>query len=136
MGSVLKKINLSWKGQTISVYAQKIKRQLWFHYEGQVHIYEPEQKKKSGDGSTHGEKAESLVAPMPGKITKLSVKEGELVEKGQTLVVMEAMKMEYRLEAPRMTRVKSVHCKEGEQVGLGVTLVRFQDEKGQDEEKK
>ncbi len=127
----MKKLNLSWKGQTISVYAQKIKRQLWFHYDGQVHIYEPEQKKTQG--AAHGEKAEALVAPMPGKITKLSVREGELVEKGQTLVVMEAMKMEYRLEAPRMTRVKSVLCKEGEQVGLGVTLVRFQDEKGQDE---
>lgn len=130
----MKKINLSWQGKPISVYAQKVKRQLWFHYEGQVHIYEPEQKKKS-DGSSGNDKAMALTAPMPGKITKLSVKEGELVEKGQTLVVMEAMKMEYRLEAPRMTRVKSVHCKEGEQVGLGVALVRFQDEPKSEEAK-
>ena len=123
----MKKINFSWKGQPISVFAQKVKRQLWFHWEGQVYIYEPEQKKQSQGGTT-GDDVEALVAPMPGRITKLAVKEGELVEKGQTLVVMEAMKMEYRLTAPRMTRVKSVHCKEGEQVGLGVTLVRFQDE--------
>ena len=127
MGSIVKKINLSWQGKPISVYAQKVKRQLWFHYEGQVHIYEPEQKKQS-QGASGNDKAMALTAPMPGKVTKLSVKEGELVEKGQTLVVMEAMKMEYRLEAPRMTRVKSVHCKEGEQVGLGVTLVRFEEE--------
>lgn len=124
----MKKINLTWKGQAISVYAMKIKRQLWFHHEGQVHIYEPEQKKKSGGAQGDSKNIMALTAPMPGKITKLAVKEGELVEKGQTLVVMEAMKMEYRLEAPRMTRVTSVLCKEGEQVGLGVTLVRFEDE--------
>ena len=128
----MKKLNLSWKGKPISVYAQKVKKQLWFHYEGQVHIYEPEQKKQS-KGAGHSDQAMALMAPMPGKITKLSVKDGELVEKGQTLVVMEAMKMEYRLTAPRMTRVKSVHCKEGEQVGLGVTLVRFEDEAKKEE---
>ncbi len=123
----MKKINLSWNGKPVSLYAQKVKRQLWFHYDGQVHIYEPEQKKQN-QGAGGNDQAMALTAPMPGKVTKLSVKEGELVEKGQTLVVMEAMKMEYRLEAPRMTRVKSVHCNEGEQVGLGVTLVRFEDE--------
>ena len=123
----MKKMNLSWKGKPISVYAQKVKRQLWFHWEGQVHIYEPEQK-KHGHGVNSADDIDALSAPMPGRVTKVAVKDGELVEKGQTLIVMEAMKMEYRLESPRMTRVKSVHCKEGEQVGLGVTLVRFEDE--------
>ena len=61
---------------------------------------------------------------MPGKITRVTVKKGDAVSKGQALVVMEAMKMEYTLEADRGGRVEEVSVELGKQVGLGDVLVR------------
>jgi 3-methylcrotonyl-CoA carboxylase alpha subunit len=46
-----------------------------------------------------------LEAPMPGLVRQVPVREGESVERGQTLVVLEAMKMEIRITAPRPGRV-------------------------------
>jgi acetyl/propionyl-CoA carboxylase alpha subunit len=65
----------------------------------------------------------SLHAPMPGKVVKLAVAEGEQVSEGQTLVVMEAMKMEHTLRAPHGGIVGAVRVREGEQVEAGQTLV-------------
>ncbi|MCC3261854.1 biotin/lipoyl-binding protein, partial [Paenibacillus polymyxa] len=48
---------------------------------------------------TQGEHGAGLAAPMPGKIISISVKAGDKVEKGQPLLVMEAMKMEYSIVA-------------------------------------
>lgn len=59
----------------------------------------------------------SIVSPMPGKIVKVLVKDGDDVQANQVLVVMEAMKMEHSLRAPRNAKVKSVLVKAGALVG-------------------
>jgi 3-methylcrotonyl-CoA carboxylase alpha subunit len=64
-----------------------------------------------------------FTAPMPGKVTKLLVAPGDRVEKGQTVAVLEAMKMESRFEAPRDGIVAAVHVREGEQVEEGTVLL-------------
>lgn len=64
---------------------------------------------------------------MPGKVTKVAVQKGESVTKGQALVVMEAMKMEYTLEADRDGKVNEVNVEAGRQVALGEVLVRVGD---------
>jgi acetyl/propionyl-CoA carboxylase alpha subunit len=65
----------------------------------------------------------SLRAPMPGKVVKVTVSEGEAVTEGQILVVMEAMKMEHALRAPHPGTVSAVPAAPGDQVEAGTTLV-------------
>jgi pyruvate carboxylase subunit B len=62
-------------------------------------------------------------APMPGLVVALDVSPGEAVEKGQGLVVLEAMKMQNELRAPRRATVKSVSVKQGERVENGRVLL-------------
>ena len=65
---------------------------------------------------------------MPGKVLSVPVKAGDSVKKGQTLAVLEAMKMEHALSAPRDGVVESVDAAEGDQVGDGAILVTLTDE--------
>jgi biotin carboxyl carrier protein len=57
-----------------------------------------------------------ILSPLPGVILKLNVKEGESVHEGQTVAIMEAMKMENEIESHIDGTVKSIHVKEGENV--------------------
>jgi 3-methylcrotonyl-CoA carboxylase alpha subunit len=67
-----------------------------------------------------------LTAQMPGQIRDVRVAVGDEVETGQTLVVMEAMKMEMRITAPRAARVKRVLVQAGEVVERGALLVELE----------
>ena len=65
----------------------------------------------------------ALASPMPGKIVKVLVKEGEAVSEGQTLLVMEAMKMQNELKSPCAGIVVKVHVEESGTVETGAKLV-------------
>jgi 3-methylcrotonyl-CoA carboxylase alpha subunit len=78
-----------------------------------------DQRASASDDATHDE----IRAPMTGKVVKIQVSAGDAIESGAVLVVLEAMKMEYRLSAPAAGTVEAVHCSEGELVDLGKTLV-------------
>ncbi len=64
-------------------------------------------------------------APMPGKVVKLLVGEGDEVEDGQGLLVIEAMKMQNELRSPRAGRVERIYPAEGAGVETGAPLVRL-----------
>ena len=66
-----------------------------------------------------------LLADMPGKIVQVAVAEGEMVASGQTLVIMESMKMETELAASVPGRVKKIHVEVGQVVGQGDLLVEI-----------
>ena len=66
---------------------------------------------------------EAVKAPMPGNILDVKVKAGDSVTKGQTLVVLEAMKMENEIPAPKDGKVAQVVVTKGATVGAGDTLV-------------
>jgi len=66
-----------------------------------------------------------VTAPMPGKIVKIAVSEGDAVEERALLVVLEAMKMEHRIEAPTSASVKTLLVKEGQIVAAGTPLVEL-----------
>jgi 3-methylcrotonyl-CoA carboxylase alpha subunit len=62
-------------------------------------------------------------APMTGRVVKVAAAVGASVRARDTLIVLEAMKMEYRLTAPRDGIIEAVRCSEGERVDLGRVLV-------------
>ena len=66
-----------------------------------------------------------VTAPMPGKIVKVAVSEGDAVAERGLLIVLEAMKMEHRIEAPAGAKVKAVLVKEGQIVAGGTPLVEL-----------
>jgi hypothetical protein len=72
-----------------------------------------------------GSLQDRIVAPIPGKITEVRVHEGQEVSKGQVLIVLEAMKMENELSAPRDALVKQILCREGDNVDLEQTLINL-----------
>ena len=74
--------------------------------------------------------AGGFAAPMPGKVIAILVKPGQEVERGATLMVVEAMKMEHAITAPADGTVAAVHFKVGEQVEEGVELLAFEGEGG------
>ena len=76
-----------------------------------------------GAGSLGG-----AVAPMPGVIEKVSVQDGDLVNAGDPLVVMIAMKMEYVIKAPKAGKVAKVSHQVGDFVTKGTPLVEFAEE--------
>jgi biotin carboxyl carrier protein len=65
---------------------------------------------------------QQIVAPMPGKVLRLLVKEGDLVEAGQGLLVVEAMKMQNEIRSPKSGKVVRLHAKEGQPVNAGEIL--------------
>ena len=79
-----------------------------------------------GAAGSHGAVAGAHVtAPMPGRIVKVAVADGASVEEHALLVVLEAMKMEHRIEAPAAATVKSVLVREGQIVASGTALVEL-----------
>ncbi|NBC21218.1 MAG: DUF2118 domain-containing protein, partial [Alphaproteobacteria bacterium] len=69
-----------------------------------------------------------LRAPMPGKLIALNVRPGDRVAKGETLAVMEAMKMEHALNSPRDGEVEAVGGDTGAQLAEGEMIVRLVEE--------
>lgn len=70
-----------------------------------------------------------IIAPMPGKVVKIEVKEGQKVTKGDVLLVMEAMKMENSILAPFNGSIENVFVKEGDQVQNSMKLLQVALEK-------
>ena len=66
--------------------------------------------------------AGGCIAPMPGAVVKVNVAEGDAVEAGQVLMVMEAMKMEHAVTAPHAGKVAELHVGEGDQVDADALL--------------
>lgn len=74
-----------------------------------------------------GRDADVIDAPMPGVIRSLTAAVGQEVKKGDTLAVLEAMKMEHALRAPRDGEVAAVLARSGDQVKAGAALIRLEE---------
>jgi biotin carboxyl carrier protein len=68
---------------------------------------------------------DELTAPMPATVVKLLIQPGAVVAKGDTLLVLEAMKMELPIRAPRSGVVDRIFCRVGELVQPGVELLEL-----------
>jgi biotin carboxyl carrier protein len=65
-------------------------------------------------------------APMPGIVSELKVAQGNSVQTGDTLLVIEAMKMENPIKSPRSGTIKELHVTKGQEVSSGAPLVTFE----------
>jgi biotin carboxyl carrier protein len=92
-----------------------------FRYE----IEDPRQWKRS-QGSAGIRGKISIAAPMPGRIVRILAEAGELVVAGQGIVVIEAMKMQNELKAPRDGRVTAIGVKEDDRVNAGAILATIE----------
>jgi biotin carboxyl carrier protein len=66
-----------------------------------------------------------IKAPMPGLIIDIKVSAGQLVKKGEPILILEAMKMENILKAPMDVDIKSIEVKKGESVNKNQILIKF-----------
>nr|MBN2276279.1 acetyl-CoA carboxylase biotin carboxyl carrier protein subunit [candidate division Zixibacteria bacterium] len=69
---------------------------------------------------------DKIFAPMPGKIVKIQVGEGEEVKEKQPMVIVEAMKMENQLISPAAGRVKKINFSEGDQVDTETPIIELE----------
>ena len=95
---------------------------VWVHAHGETYRVEAVLARR---GAAASEAEHDLVAPMPGKVTKVLVEEGQDVGKGAPLLVLEAMKMEHSIKAPRDGKVARLFRKAGEMVAMGEKLVEL-----------
>ena len=95
----------------------------WVHANGETWVVDLKPKTRTKGGDKGGRSTGEVHAPMPGKILKVRVKVGDIVEAKHVLVLMDAMKMEYSLAAPIAGTVTNVACEEGQQVALDQLLV-------------
>ncbi|HKQ23185.1 MAG TPA: acetyl/propionyl/methylcrotonyl-CoA carboxylase subunit alpha [Burkholderiales bacterium] len=68
-----------------------------------------------------------LISPLPGAVVQVLIKDGEPVQKGQALMIIEAMKMEHTISAPQSGTVKRIYFAAGEQVAEGAQLLEFEE---------
>lgn len=104
------------------VWAVGTAERSWVFHDGRVYVLENFAGRRGSRGHSI---SNTLTAPMPATVRTVLVKVGDEVSEGETLVVLEAMKMELPLRAPRSGRVAEIRCVPGELVQPGVTLVEL-----------
>jgi len=108
------KLDLLIDGERVTAYVSSDGAKRWVTINSKTFVLT----KSSGAqrrGSSH-DHGLGLVAPMPGLVRSVNVVEEEAVKKGQTLMVLEAMKMEIRIQAKSDGIVKTIHVKQGQTV--------------------
>jgi acetyl/propionyl-CoA carboxylase alpha subunit len=118
-------ISLRWQDREIRAEAELVNGVWWIHADGEMFRFDPREgrARRNRGGAADGG---GLVAPMPGKITKILKNSGDAVERGEAVLVMEAMKMEYTLKADVAGSVAELSCAVGDQVALGQALATIQ----------
>ena len=89
-----------------------------------VEIRDPRQWRRTGS-AIEAEGPQEILAPMPGKVVRVLVQETQEVQRDQGLLVIEAMKMQNELRAPRPGRVDRIYATEGLGVEAGARLLRL-----------
>ena len=89
----------------------------------EITLIDPKRLRGSGNRSEHGDGAAELRTAMPGKVVRLLCELGAEVKKGDGVIVVEAMKMQNELKAPKDGIVKEIKVAEGTTVSAGDLLV-------------
>jgi biotin carboxyl carrier protein len=112
------------EGRADVVYVAGSLDDRWAFWNGQVfraRAAAPRASRRSGRGDI----PQALTAPMPATVIKVRVRPGDTVKKGDTIVILEAMKMELPVRSPADATVAAVHCREGQLVQPDAVLVEL-----------
>lgn len=108
--------------ESVTAHVSSDNAKRWVTVNGQTFVLtKASGTRKSGGGHHHA--AGELTAPMPGQVRAVNVSEGDAVTKGQTLLVLEAMKMEIRIQSPMDGTVKKLLVKQGQTVEREQALI-------------
>ncbi len=119
------KLDLLIEGKRVTAYVSSDNAKRWVTIHGRtVLLTKRSGSRKSGQGHHHA--AGELTAPMPGQVRAVNVSEGEAVVKGQTLILLEAMKMEIRIQSPSDGVISSIAVKVGEIVEREQMLIKVE----------
>jgi biotin carboxyl carrier protein len=111
-------------GERVTAYVSSDMAKRWVTMDGHTSMLTKTSGAKHGVRHDH---AGGLTAPMPGQVRSVSVGVGDSVKKGQTLAVIEAMKMEIRIQALKDGKVKTVYVKQGQTVEREQILIEMED---------
>lgn len=110
-----------------TIYAAESDNEVFIYLDGKIIRFDKagnDQKKFTQDGVVFGAK-DKINTPMPGKVVKILVNEGDRIEVGQPLVIVESMKMENEIKSPTDGSVKSIHFKAGDLVDPDQPLIEL-----------
>ena len=117
------KLDLLIDSEGLTAYVSSDNAKRWVTVNGQTFVLTKSSGAKRSGHAHHA--AGELTAPMPGQVRAVNVSEGDAVTKGQTLLVLEAMKMEIRVQAPFDGVVQSLTVKVGQTVEREQILVKM-----------
>lgn len=100
---------------------QRHKEKLWVHWRGRTYGIAAEEKK----AGAREDVAAELQAPFACKVLKIQVQPGQKVKKGDPILTVEAMKMEYAYASPRDGLIEAVNVREGATVSAGTQFVQW-----------
>lgn len=114
----MQKIKLEINNKIKLVTYKKVASKIYIHCDGETITVETDEniKKKKKANTQAPSTQTSIVSPMPGQVTQVLVSLNQKVKKGDLLLSMEAMKMEYNFFAERDALVSALNCKVDEQV--------------------
>lgn len=120
------KLDLLVDGKRVTAYVSSDSAKRWVTVNGQTFVLtKSSSDRRTGHGHHHA--AGELTAPMPGQVRAINVNEGETVTKGQTLLVLEAMKMEIRIRALQNGIVKKLFVKQDQTVEREQVLIEVEE---------
>ena len=111
------------------VYIAKDKENRYFLIDGQQFVVKEPTEEVEGFHKEEERTAEGTLlvkAPMPGKVIKICVSEKDEVRKNQTLAIVEAMKMENEIKAPKDGTIKDIHVSAGDLVDSEMPLIELE----------
>ncbi len=118
--------DLDLDGQRLRAYVARVGSRRYVALAGETWLVEEAQtRRRKRTGAASGAALGGLEATMPGSVLEVPVSEGDEVARGDTLVLLEAMKMELRISAPYAGQVSRVHCEVGQVVERGQVLVEL-----------
>ena len=112
-------------GQQAVVYAVAAGDAVWVFRNGRTYVVETARSERAGRRPRQDDQ-DALASPMPATVERITVERGQSVTAGDVLIVLEAMKMELTIKAPRGGRVKAIACRAGELVQPGVPLIELE----------
>lgn len=115
LSSLNGKLDLLIDGERVTAFISSDNAKRWVTINGRT-VLLTKQTGSRKSGGAHHHAAGELTAPMPGQVRAVNVSEGDTVTKGQTLIVLEAMKMEMKIQAPSDGTVNKLFVKQGDTV--------------------